>query len=354
MYQCGSFFLGCLSRTLLQHNSFVRIQLVLIFTAMTSYINALQIQLQTRGTLLQVVEAGVVLFIALVAFFGNFLVCWAVGHKRQLRTVPNMFIASLAVSDMSMAVFVMPLTFHSLVSSGWASTTHACVMQGYLIFAFAMASLHTLTAISIDRYFYIVRPNMYRNIYTKKNTLVIILAIWASVFVYPLPPAFISSMPYSFQPGKCTCMYFFESSLVYSLFLDVLFIGTPMTVMIACYFMVFLAARQNNRQVAVMKQDATVDNASIALNIEEVKITKSLAVLLIAFAACWGPVGVVDVMDLVNGEARLSRAVYMFYIVVVFLSCSLNPFIYGLMNRKFRREIRKFFSALSTPCVETH
>ncbi|XP_069466736.1 neuropeptide FF receptor 1-like [Ambystoma mexicanum] len=50
------------------------------------------------------------IFIFLMCMIGNMLVCFIVLKNRQMRTVTNMFILNLAVSDLLVGIFCMPTT----------------------------------------------------------------------------------------------------------------------------------------------------------------------------------------------------------------------------------------------------
>ena len=52
----------------------------------------------------------------LMTVFGNVLVCLSVYRERNLRTATNFFIVSLAISDLMVAVLVMPLAVYVEVS----------------------------------------------------------------------------------------------------------------------------------------------------------------------------------------------------------------------------------------------
>ncbi|NP_001084551.1 neuropeptide FF receptor 1, gene 1 S homeolog [Xenopus laevis] len=49
-------------------------------------------------------------FIFLMCMIGNMLVCFIVLKNRQMRTVTNMFILNLAISDLLVGIFCMPTT----------------------------------------------------------------------------------------------------------------------------------------------------------------------------------------------------------------------------------------------------
>lgn len=67
-------------------------------------------------------KAAFVLVCALIfalALFGNCLVLYVVTRSRAMRTVTNIFICSLALSDLLIAFFCVPFTMLQNISSNW-------------------------------------------------------------------------------------------------------------------------------------------------------------------------------------------------------------------------------------------
>lgn len=52
---------------------------------------------------------------------GNILVCLAISRERRLQNVTNYFLMSLAITDLMVAVLVMPLGILTLVRGKWAN-----------------------------------------------------------------------------------------------------------------------------------------------------------------------------------------------------------------------------------------
>ena len=82
---------------------------------------------------------------------GNVLVCTAVAIVRRLRTPSNLLIVSLAVSDLLVAVLVMPLAVAYEIMGRWSYGQHVCDMWTSLDVMLCTASILNLCAISIDR-----------------------------------------------------------------------------------------------------------------------------------------------------------------------------------------------------------
>jgi len=67
-------------------------------------------------------------------------------------------------------------------------------------------------------------------------------------------------------------------------------------------------------------------------NVEEAKVTKTLATVMVGLACCWLPVCIIDYIDAALGEPTLARQAYLTYGFLVY------PFIYGATHKRFRRE----------------
>ena len=64
--------------------------------------------LKSRDTYLIVIETVVMLLVTIVAFLGNMLTLVVVLRSPRLRTIPNKFIVSLALSDIYMVRPAIP------------------------------------------------------------------------------------------------------------------------------------------------------------------------------------------------------------------------------------------------------
>lgn len=130
----------------------------------------LQSDLQSRSISLLVLETFVVFLNNMVALFGNLLTLVVVLRSSRLRTIPNKFVISLAISDILMAIPSAFLTTTVLVKGDWPFDQATCQFQGYYGITLAFASSETLALMSLNRYYRIVKPNRYRRVFTERRT----------------------------------------------------------------------------------------------------------------------------------------------------------------------------------------
>ena len=285
---------------------------------------------------LTIVEATALLLVDVTALIGNALV-FAVAYKnRRLLTITDILIVALSLTDLLVALTVMPLSAGALITGVWPYDRSLCLFQGFCVITFACASLNTLSVIAINRYYCVVKSNEYRTLFSTKRTLGYLVIVWLAAFCFSVPPLMFGAEDYAFQPGKVLCVYPFEINVAYTVCLDVLFIGLPTTAISFCYWRVYQTVRQRNRVLSRNGQEKKSRR-----NVQEANITKTLVVVLVGFALCWLPVLVMDTIDVVTGDLNLPRQLYLFYTFMVFLSSTINPFIYALVNKRFRKEYWK-------------
>ena len=295
--------------------------------------------LHSRATLQVVLESLIYGFIAAAGFIGNLLVLYIVYKAPRLHNVPGLFVASLALSDIAICSITAPPSLITLVVGRWTSGFIACQLQGFVVVASVAASLQTMSLMSIDRYFRVVRPMKHRSFFTMPRAWLMAGSVWILSLMYPVP-YLASGRKYIFHPGKGFCFYAAKSSFA----ADVIYlcICFSLVVLSFCYVNVFRHLKLNSRRVKNMRMAfATKDDNTRHISPEEIRLTRTLFVTVLGYLICWTPVLVVDFVEKGVGNFSLSRWVYVMYTIFGITSSSLNPIIYGALNQTFRREYKK-------------
>ncbi|XP_020626267.1 melatonin receptor type 1A-like [Orbicella faveolata] len=300
---------------------------------------SLSLELATRTETLVWIETVLFAVINVVALFGNLLTCYAVRRNQGLRTLPNMFVVALGVSDILMSVCCMPFSVATLFRGEWIFGETFCRVLSFEVFTFAMASLNTMAIIAVSRYFRVVKSVKYPVVFKKQRALMYIAVVWLVAFVGSVPPFFFEKSAVKFHAGKAMCWYSFQSNIAYTIFVECIYIATPLTAIIICYAKVFHTVSRSNR-VFVQENNPQ----QLRANVEEAKVTKTLAAVMVGFTCCWLPICIVDNIDTARGEDTLPRQVYLTYGFLCYLSSTINPFIYVATNKQFRREYKAILS----------
>ena len=332
-------------------------------------IDVFALQLKNRSTAVQIVESFFLLLINFTSFSGNLLLGIAVIKNPNLRrTVPNMYIITLAVSDFLMSLLGIPFSLASLMTGKWPFNNFICQLQGFWILLMCAVSLQTLAVTAVNRYFRVVRSRgLYQKIFNMKKTKITIAILWIMALFAPLPYV-VAGHEFFFHTGKVFCAHNAESLYEgYGAYLVLVYVAIPLIIIITCYTRVFIAVRKHNlnfrfrirqRSTNNTRNNTSLDSSGV-LSVEEVNVTYILLVVVISFLTCWTPVLIIDMIDFINGDWKLKRQVYVSYTCFGFASTALNPIIYGIMNRSIRAEYLRiltpvrFWSSLSQSSLQS-
>ncbi|PFX33459.1 putative G-protein coupled receptor 45 [Stylophora pistillata] len=224
-------------------------------------------ELQQRSLGLVVFESALMMCINILAFTGNMLVCWAVYRNQRLRTIPNIYVGTLAISDALMAVLCMPMSVVLLVTGQWPFSSAVCHFQGFFCFFCALFSLLLMTATAVNRYFRVVKPNLYRQRFKVKSTCISVVAIT----LFAAFGAGLSSLAqwatFIVHYGKVICFMDFDTpqlDMAYMAYLDVIYISVPIGIITFAYYKIFKTIKHHNEEMNNTRKGVT-----LRLNVEE-------------------------------------------------------------------------------------
>jgi len=300
-------------------------------------------ELKSRSTARIALESGIYILIAIVIIIGNTMTLYIVYKNRHFRTVPNLFIISLAISDLGIALLSMPMGFTGLAISHWPYSNTACQYSGFIGITMVAASIQSMAWTSVSRYFKVVKPHKYRRYFTMKLTSIYIAAFWI-VSAFATPPYWFAGKRMFFHPGKFVC--FLKMDATWYTGTVPLYIGLPTSITLYCYMRVFQTVNKHNKQFAKSR----ANNNSNNLSVEEIKITRTLFVVLLVYMTCWTPILIIDLIDTFRGYWSMSRDVYTFYSFLGVVSSATNPIIYGVMNPQFKKEYLKIVCCKAFRC----
>lgn len=90
--------------------------------------------------------------IIVAAVGGNGLVILVVGVHQRMKTVTNVFLVSLSVSDTLIALLNMPFQLQFYLRNEWTMGEALCKLTNYVQGVVVVSTILTLTGISMDRY----------------------------------------------------------------------------------------------------------------------------------------------------------------------------------------------------------
>ncbi|KAK5607359.1 D(1C) dopamine receptor [Crenichthys baileyi] len=324
---------------------------------------------------------GSVLFLLIVStLLGNTLVCAAVIKFRHLRSkVTNFFVISLAVSDLFVAVLVMPWEAITEVTDTWLFGGFCDVWITFDIMC-STASILNLCMISVDRYWAIASPFKYERKMTHRVAFVMIGVAWTlSILISFIPVQMnwhraqeevddrmmdvlgtildrnftnTSNLNRSTMAAMSCVANLNKTYAISSSFIS---FYIPVLIMIATYTRIYRIAQTQIRRIASLERAAeqahnqgygvnrnqqqhqATDEASLKSSFKkETKVLKTLSIIMGVFVFCWLPFFVLNCTVPFCDPPCVSDTTFTVFVWFGWANSSLNPVIYAF-NADFRR-----------------
>ena len=296
------------------------------------------------GPAVTIAETSVCLLMNFISLNGNLLVCLAVYKNPRLRTTTNIYIIGLALTDLLSAMFVMPFTAGVLVTRKWPFGNFYCNIQAFLVNfgLFTSTSIMGLTA--FNRYMRIVHTNRYNTLFSRFKSRILLGTFCIIVASYIAIPGLTGLQNFEFVPEYATCHVTHaseEGMIVHYCIVVFFFLVFPFSLATFCYVKVFRTIKNHNLEVAPNLQSRIRDAHITA---QEIKISKSLFVVVLGFGMCWIPAWILALIMRFSAFPSLPREFFLIHTALVFLSSSTNVFIYAGMNNSFKAEFRRLLS----------
>lgn len=179
--------------------------------------------------------------IFLLGITGNVLVILTILQNTRMRTVTNMFLLNLAISDLLLGVFCMPFTLIGQLLRDFIFGDVFCRLISFFQAVSVSVSGWTLVAISVERFYAICHPLTSRKWQTRSHARYIILAVWLGSLAIMSPVAVLSQLKPVGNDGRRKCREVWPDDTLektFTVFLDVILLIIPLFLMVAMYGMI--------------------------------------------------------------------------------------------------------------------
>ncbi|XP_067289215.1 neuropeptide FF receptor 1 like 3 [Pseudorasbora parva] len=298
------------------------------------------------------------LFIFLLCLMGNGLVCVIVLRNRHMRTVTNIFILNLAVSDLLVGIFCIPTTLLDNLITGWPFSNTICKLSGLVQGTSVCASVFTLVAIAVDRFRCIVYP------FKPKLTLFVAKVSIGTIWVLALTIMFPSVLMLTVEEEKGHFMVYSnnrtyplyscyetwpdpEMRKVYTMVLFVHIYVIPLALIMLMYGRIG-AKLYTTTILANAQQPNAPSRAKCPASQRKIRVIKMLILVALLFMLSWLPLWT---LMLLTDYARpdednlelLTSYIFPLSHWLAFSNSSVNPIIYGYFNENFKRGFQAAF-----------
>ncbi|MBZ3882357.1 Melatonin receptor type 1B [Sciurus carolinensis] len=273
---------------------------------------------------------------------GNLLVILSVLRNRKLRNAGNLFLVSLALADLAVALYPYPLILMAIFYDGWALGEMHCKASAFVMGLSVIGSVFNITAIAINRYCYICHSIAYHRFCGHWHAPIYVVLVWLLTLVALVPNFFVGSLRY--DPRIYSCTFIQTASAQYTAAVVVIHFLLPIAVVAFCYLRIWVLVLQARRKAK--------SESKLRLRPSDMRSFLTMFAVFVIFAICWAPLNCIGLAVAINPEEvapQVPEGLFVTsYFLAYFNSC-LNAIVYGLLNQNFRREYKRILSALWNP-----
>lgn len=328
--------------------------------------------------------------LALLTTAINSLVITAIIVTRKLHHPANYLICSLAVTDLLVAILVMPFSIVYIVKETWVMGEVMCTIWLSVDITCCTCSILHLAAIAVDRYRAITDAVEYSRKRTSLRAAVTISVVWFLSILISLPPMLWGHHRTEGEAQEKECLIKHEN-IAFTLYSTFGAFYIPLILILILYYKIYQAAKilyhkrrpspmnkleingnkipmcsdreQQNHDVLTlpeksMSEPSTEGRISAASpnfqrhsersikrqrisGARERKAAMTLGLILGAFVVCWLPFFIQEVIINICNRCVPSSEIATFLTWLGYLNSLINPLIYTIFNEDFKKAFHK-------------
>ena len=350
----------------------------------TSVTDSPKLDEHTESLVFQTSLAVILSIITLATTLSNAFVIATISQSKKLQTPANFLIASLAVTDLSVSILVMPICVIYTVIHVWTLGQVICDIWLSSDITCCTASILHLCVIALDRYWAITDAVEYSKKRTPARAAGMIATAWVIAISISLPPLFWRQV----KAEELTTCNVNTDHIFYTIYSTFGAFYIPTLLLIVLYGRIYVEARKrilkqspkkvgkrltsahlvtnspgsvasttsmqcgrhdahssdtgslaSDNQVKVTVSDALLEKKRISAARER-KATKTLGIILGAYIICWLPFFIYTLV-VATCSICFYPELFDFFNWLGYLNSLINPIIYTMSNDDFKKAFHK-------------
>nr|ALM88331.1 neuropeptide receptor A35 [Chilo suppressalis] len=302
----------------------------------------------------------IVMYVAVLtaSLSANTLLIFIVIKFQYMRNVTNIFLVNLSVADLLVTLFCMPVQIAKSVTLIWYFGEVMCKTVNFLQGVAVASSVFTITAMSVDRYLAITQSLRQPWMPSRRGACSLLMLLWLlalAIFAPLLAVTAVEREPVPYVSRTRNGSVWVERTIefctekwpdsirkeLFGTFSFILVYAVPGSIVVVSYSLM------GRRLCSVLPPfDQTEGSANSQQRIRLVRERKRVAwillLLAVLFALCWLPYNILLLLVDVNAvKVDSVSSVLPYTLLLGHANSAINPIVYCLMTRNFRRSLRK-------------
>ncbi|KAG8520933.1 5-hydroxytryptamine receptor 2B [Galemys pyrenaicus] len=340
-------------------------------------------------------EALLILMVIIPTIGGNILVILAVSLEKKLQYATNYFLMSLAVADLLVGLFVMPIALLTIMFEAmWPLPLVLCPAWLFLDVLFSTASIMHLCAISVDRYIAIKKPIQANQCNSRATAFIKITVVWLISIGIAIPVPIRGIETDVGNANNITCMMTKDRFSNFKLFGSLAAFFAPLAIMIITYFLTIHALQKKaylvknkppqrltwlnvstvfqrdetscsspekvamldgsckdktlptSSDVILMRRTSTAGKKSLQTISNEQRASKVLGIVFFLFLLMWCPFFITNITSVLCDSCNQTTLEMLLeiFVWIGYISSGVNPLVYTLFNKTFRDAFGRYIT----------
>ncbi|OPJ72979.1 neuromedin-B receptor isoform X1 [Patagioenas fasciata] len=299
-----------------------------------------------RGTAMFIIRCvipSLYLLIITVGLLGNIILMKIFISNSAMRSVPNIFISSLAAGDLLLLVTCVPVDASRYFSEEWLFGEVGCKLIPAIQLTSVGVSVFTLTALSADRYKAIVNPMDIQTSSAVLWTYVKAIAIWVVSMLLAVPEVVFSELAHINDTNNATftaCIpYPMTDDMhpkIHSVLIFLVYFLIPLAIISIYYYHIAKSLIKSAHNIPGEYSEHSKKQMETRK-----RLAKIVLVFVAFFAVCWFPNHVLYMYRSFNYNEIDPSTGHMVATLVArvlsFCNSCVNPFALYFLSESFRR-----------------
>lgn len=277
----------------------------------------------------------------------NTLLIYIVLKRPTMKTTTNYLFANMAAVNLLITIFVMPYAVRYLfVADAWFGGVPGQIACRLVHFAYGISiagSILSLLAISLDQFYAILFPM--KRVAVIRNTRLMTGVIWISSIVLMSP--YLAMFGVREITGQHECIYVVLNRIIMKIHFSFTFVflyAFPLLFMATMYVLI-------GRKLWLRTIPGNIHSIHRqAAELSKRRVIRMLIIVIATFALCWLPVHVFHMCMAFEPHVTKKMASHWWSLLafIAHANSAVNPCLEIALNRKFRAELLKLWTAWRT------